>query len=143
MNISHQLAHASGIWRDAPPASTEAIAALVAQAPIELPSSYLELLLVSNGGEGDLSVNPDWFSLWPAQDVMQHNESYQIAEYLPGFFGFGSNGGGELLAFDARHSKPWPIVMIPFIPMEVTEAVQISTGFDEFIFYIGEPENDR
>ena len=58
-------------------------------------------------------------------------------EFVPGFFGFGSNGGGELLAFDVRGSCPWPIVMIPFIPMEVDEAIKVAGSFDELIYLIG------
>jgi hypothetical protein len=68
---------------------------------------------------------------------LRQNAGYKVSEFIPGFFGFGSNGGGELLAFDTRGSEPWPIVMIPFIPMDVNEARQIASSFDEFVFAIG------
>lgn len=143
MSIADQIANPQGVWRGAPPASKEFIAELVAKAPIKFPITYLELLLVSNGGEGDISVEPGWFAPWPAQEVMQHNAGYQVADNLPGFFGFGSNGAGELLAFDARRSQPWPVVMVPFIPMETNEVVQIARDFDEFAKAIGASAKDR
>lgn len=49
----------------------------------------------------------------------------------------------ELLAFDARGSQPWPVVMVPFLPMETDEVVQIAGDFDEFTKAIGVPEDDR
>lgn len=143
MNVTDHLSGISGIWRGCVPAPAGVITSLVAVAPIALPESYVALLAVTNGGEGDLGIEPGWIDLWPAEEVMSANAEYAVAENLPGLFGFGSNGGGELLAFDARRSPPWPIVMIPFIPMEVAEAVQIAQGFDELLLEIGEPANDR
>ena len=143
MSFADHVANAPGIWRSAHPADKEAIAALRAAAPIELPVTYLEMLAVTNGGEGDLGIKPGWFAPWPAEDVIRLNAGYQVADNLPKLFGFGSNGGGELIAFDTRDSQPWPIVMVPFVPMEMTEAVLIARDFDEFSNAIGVPEDDH
>lgn len=62
-------------------------------------------------------MDPGWFQLWPAEKVIEYNNSYKVAENVPGFFGFGSSGGGEMLAFDMRGGKPRKVVMIPFIVM--------------------------
>ena len=102
-----------------------------------LPGSYLAQLAASNGGEGELGVEPGWISFWPAEEVVGLNATYRIAELLPGFFGFGSDGGGELLAFDVRSQEPFPVVMVPFIPMDAEEAVQIVRSFDELRPLIG------
>ena len=51
--------------------------------------------------EGGLSVEPGWFQLWPPAEIERWNREYQVAEFAPEFLGFGSSGGGELLAFDA------------------------------------------
>lgn len=143
MNVAEHLASAPGIWRPALPAPAAEIAALVGDAPLRLPKGYLELLAVTNGGEGDLGVKPGWLAIWPASEVMQNNAGYQVADNTPGLLGFGSNGGGELLAFDARGSEPWPVAMVPFIPMQIDEAIQIAPEFDKFLEAIGVPENDR
>ena len=62
-----------GVWRFAKPASDDAIAALRASAPVGIPSSYYNFLRITNGGEGDLGVDPGWFAPWPAEHVVQNN----------------------------------------------------------------------
>ena len=57
-------------------------------------------------------------------------------EALPGFFGFGSNGGGELLAFELS-SPEAPVFMVPFIPLEATEAVLVAPSFLAFVSLFG------
>lgn len=52
---------------------------------------------------------------------------------MPGPFGFGSSGGGELLAFDTRRGSPWPVVMVPFIVMEEAAIVKIAEDFAGFL----------
>ena len=53
---------------------------------------------------------------------------YKTAEYVPGYIGFGSSGGGELFAFD----KSFRIVMIPFIPMNEDEAILLAESWEVF-----------
>jgi hypothetical protein len=55
-----------------------------------------------------------------------------VAEFAPGLFAFGTNGGGEAFAFDLRTST-MPIVMVPFIGMELSEARSIGTTFNGFL----------
>ena len=81
-------------------------------------------------------------STWPAEEVIALNKSYEVEQNVPGFFGIGSNGGGELLAFDARSGKPWEVVMIPFIPMTVEEAIVIAKDFGVFIQAMGHEYED-
>ncbi len=100
-----------GVWRFAKPASDDAIAALRVSAPVGIPSSYYNFLRITNGGEGDLGVDPGWFAPWPAEHVVQNNRQYQLAEWVPGLFGFGSNGGGECFAFDFRETGCGRIVV--------------------------------
>jgi hypothetical protein len=102
-----------------------------------LPDSYLAFLGFSNGGEGPLAVAPGWFVIWSAEEVLESNQGYQVDKELPGFFGFGSNGGGELFAFDARSPQPWKIVMIPFIPLQERYAVVVAESFEQFVKAIG------
>jgi hypothetical protein len=140
MDIVETLRDGLPGWTIRPPgASPEAIDALAAASPIALPAEYVNLLRFSNGGEGALGVEPGWFVIWPAEEVMENNRGYNLAEWLPGFFGFGSNGGGELLAFDTRCGEPWSVVMVPFIPPDPAEAVTIATNFPMFLLVVGHP----
>lgn len=120
-------------WKSRLPASAAAIQALLVESGVELPGAYLLLLGVSNGGEGELAVEPGWFQLWQAEEVLARNADYQVAQHAPGFFAFGSSGGGELLALDMRGNKPWQVVMIPVIPMAASEAVVIAQDCEGFL----------
>ncbi len=102
-----------------------------------LPEAYYCFLLYSDGGAGKISIEPGWFQIWPSTEVIALNKGYEIEKNIPGFFGFGSNGGGELLAFDLRSNKKCELVMIPFIPMSEDEAIVIANDFEEFIKAIG------
>jgi hypothetical protein len=130
---------ASGIWWPKEPAPRGAIETLRASAPIRLPRPYLRYLESSNGAEGDLGVQPGWIALWRAEDVLELNDGYKVQESLPGFFGFGSNGAGELFAFDVRGEMPYPIVMVPFIGMTLEDVVRIAASFDELVAQFGLP----
>ena len=135
INIAEILKDA--VWDTKEPAKHESIKSLVANVGKDLPSEYLALLRYSDGGEGNLDIDPGWLQLWSSEEVLEHNRGYEIAENMPGFFGFGSSGGGELLAFDTRFGKPWKVVMIPFIPMSAKEAIVTAKDFEEFIQAIG------
>ena len=54
-------------------------------------------------------------------------------------FGFGSNGGGELFAFDTRTAQPWKVYMIPFISMDEEEALLVAEDVATFAHAIGQP----
>lgn len=133
-----------GIWRPDPPASEAAIQKLLADCGLALPAAYLDHLRQSNGGEGDLAVQPCWVCFWSAEQIVEYNKDYEVAEYAPGFFGFGSNGGGELLAFKVSDSPDWPIYMIPFEIMEEEFAERVAENFQEFWALVGyEYEDDE
>jgi hypothetical protein len=102
-----------------------------------LPKAYLSFLLYSDGGEGKINLGPGWFHIWSSIEVIALNKGYEIGENIPGFFGFGSSGGSELLAFDMRKNKKCELVMIPFIPMSEEKAISIAKDFEEFIWAIG------
>ena len=93
-------------WGRAEPASEEAIEALKKFASFELPEDYLTFLRLSNGGEGELGVQPYWFQIWRAEEVAKWNQGYEIAEYFPGYFAFGGSGGGDWLAFRETGDDP-------------------------------------
>jgi hypothetical protein len=130
-------------WDREPPASEEAVKELVEQSGLDLPEDYLSFLKFSNGGEGHINIQPGWFRIWHAEEVIETNEDYELNEDLPGFFGFGSSGGGEMLAFDMRDTKPWPVVMIPFGALEEEFAIKIAVDFLAFADAIGREMKDE
>ncbi len=136
------LINLSPNWKKEGPASDEAIQSLLESSTHKLPQEYLALLKISNGGEGELGIEPGWLQLWPAEQVIEHNQGYEVQNRVPGFFGFASSGGGELLAFDTRAEQPWKIYMIPFGCMEEENAILIAESLMAFTSAIGQPIDD-
>ena len=128
-------------WYAQPPASPEAIATLRARSGLDLPPAYLAFLERSNGGGGDLGIDSGWVSLWPAEEVVELNRGYEVQQWISDFFGFASNGGGELFAFDTRTPHPWNVYMLPFIPMDEDEAILGADDFATFAQVIGRSQD--
>jgi hypothetical protein len=120
------------MWNREGSASAEALAALRKRFPA-LPADYFALLGESNGGEGELGVEPGWFQLWPAEEVASNNNEYEVARVLPGFIAFGGNGGGELLAFTPQLG----ICSIPAIVVSEEDALPVATDIREFVSAMG------
>ena len=96
-----------------------------------LPTDYLDFLARSNGGEG--FVGREYLILWKAEEIVTFNSDYQVAEFAPGIILFGSSGGGEGYAFDAREMK-FPVVRVPFIGLDLKYAEAVAPSFSEMIF---------
>jgi SMI1-KNR4 cell-wall len=145
MSVISEIQGRGGIWRSAPAASVVALSELRLAAPVVLPESYFEFLRFSNGGEGDLGVEPGWFAPWPAEDVIRNNLGYGVARSVPWLFGFGSNGGGEMFGFDCRSASEIQIVMVPFIGMDSESVATVAANFEQFLSLCGlqAPRNDR
>jgi hypothetical protein len=93
------------------------------------PDEYVRYCAGDGPKEGGLSVDPGWFQLWSPTEIEQLNRDYHVEEFAPGFFGFGSSGGGELLAFDAGGR----VFMIPFVGMSADEARPVADTWAEFV----------
>jgi hypothetical protein len=128
----------NGEWHRSLGASESALTELRAAAPQVLPEEYYLLLRLSNGGEGLLPVGPFNFVLDAVEVVLDPWQISYYAQIAPDMFVFGSNGGGELVAFDLRgKSPPWPIVYFDAIAPE--ESVQsVAENFTAFVSLIGE-----
>jgi hypothetical protein len=138
MSISEVAKSNARKWMPAGPASENAIASLVRDLGFDLPADYLEFLRFSNGGCGDIPVQPWCFdSLWTAEELIGCNRDYEVARYCPGFFGIGSSGGGEMFAFDMRGPQPWPVVVVPFIGMETDSALLVAPDLRSFVSMFG------
>src|SRR5271156_5392423 len=90
-----------------PPSDAAAIRRFETEAGFRVPHGYARFLKQANGGEG--FIGNAYVILWPVEELLEMNRAYQVAEYAPGLFLFGSDGGGEGLAFDTR-SDAMPMV---------------------------------
>lgn len=109
-----------------PEASDESLQHLKEIKSFELPDDYLSCLVEANGGEG--FIGEEYLILWKIEELEQFNREYEVETYAPGLFLFGSNGGGEGFGFDTR-SKPYKIVQVPFIGMDLKYAKHVADNF--------------
>jgi hypothetical protein len=133
------LSDPSASWSRRPPASELAIEQLRNNCGFALPSEYVTFLQFSNGGEGTLCIEPWYFQLQRAEEVIAYNRGYQTERFLPGFFAIGSNGGDEMLAILKDRGSPCPVYMVPFIPMNAEDSVEIAFDFELFAMCLGQP----
>jgi hypothetical protein len=96
---------------------------------IELPEDYWAYLesdeVVS---EGFADGFPGYFSLWHPDEIEESNLALDVVARAPGFLGFGSNGAGEMLAFDTKGT----VYSLPMIGMEPRYATKIADSWTEF-----------
>jgi hypothetical protein len=95
---------------------------------MQLPKQFLAFLQNSKPKEGELSVDPWWYQIWPTEEIEELNKSYEVVTNAPSFIGFGSSGGGEMLAFNATGQ----VYMIPFIGMCDADAKLIADSWEAF-----------
>ena len=113
-----------------PPSDVSSIRRFETEARLRLPEDYAEFLQEMDGGEG--FVGNAYVILWRVGELLEMNKSYQVADYAPGLFLFGSDGGGEAFAFDTR-SDAKPVVSVPFVGMELKLAHPIASNFSAFL----------
>jgi hypothetical protein len=94
-----------------------------------IPPDYISYFAGDGPKEGALRVQPGWFQLWAPNQIEKLNQDYEVQEYAPEFLGFGSSGGGEMLAFDEHGA----VFMIPFIGMASDEAMPVAGSWREFV----------
>jgi hypothetical protein len=111
------------------PASSEALASLRAGLPKPLPEGYMAFLTRANGGEG--FIGDRYVQLWKAEELGEMNLIYKTAEFFPGLFFIGSDGGGEAYAFDLSR-RDGTVFEVPFVGFP-TDARAIANSFDSFL----------
>ena len=115
-----------------PAIEVEKIQQVVRAINLDLPSEYLEIFLLMNGGEGFIGEN--YCRFYAIEDLLPFNEAFSVKEFAPELFIFGSNGGGEAFAFHTR-SNPFSIVEIPFIPMDMKLVKLLGNTMSEFFYH--------
>jgi hypothetical protein len=115
----------SEYWSD-PPADPDVLARLVEELGVDLPIDYLDFRRLHNGGE--FAIGNNCLIFWKAEELSEINRDYEVQESAPGIFIFGGNGGGEAYGFFTLQS-PMPVVIIPFITMDLEDAIPVAESF--------------
>jgi hypothetical protein len=113
------------------PATQEQIDKLQDELSIALPVDYVDFALVTNGADGAVGGG-GYLSLWRIDEIAQFNKDYRVSDFAPGLVLFGSDGGGEAFAFDARDAS-MAIVQVPFVGMSLSEVQPLAKNFNDFL----------
>ena len=117
-------------------ATPQQLQSLTQQFPV-IRDDYLEFLRVCNGAEGPIGDN--YIVLWPSSDVLELNEAYAVAEFAPGLLLIGTDGGNEGFGLDLR-DRDVPIVQIPLVGMDWSEAKVVGRDLTQFLQHCAAPE---
>ncbi len=101
-----------------------------------MPAEYANFLAASDGGEG--FVGETYIVLWKAGELDELNDDFNVAASAPGLVMFGTDGGEEGFAFDARGA----VVMIPITAMDPATARPVGGSFREFLDRLAAGETD-
>ena len=115
------------IDKNMPPTSNE-VESFLKAIDFSLPIGLLEFFKEANGA--DVSSETKYIVLWPLTDLIPLNELYNVNEYAPDFFIFGSDGSDTAYAVKKGTSH---IFEMPFIGMSNEESTFICESFDSFI----------
>ena len=64
-----------------------------------LPDDYLEFMSEHDGGEGPIGKN-SYGRFYRMEELQEVNDGYEVAKWWPGHIVFGTDGGGELCAYN-------------------------------------------
>jgi hypothetical protein len=109
------------------PPSISDVNAFLTNIDFELPKGFIEFFSQSNGAV--IRGKNVYVELWPITSMIEFNKNYKSDEYAPGFFIFGSNGGGTAYFFE---KKTGYIYEREFIAMPA-DASFICKSFTEFL----------
>ncbi|HEY2580162.1 MAG TPA: SMI1/KNR4 family protein [Mucilaginibacter sp.] len=99
----------------------------------ELPKGFIEFFSLSNGALIRGKSENVYVILWPLTDMVKLNEEYKVDEFAPGFFIFGSDGGGTAYCIEKNTSC---IYNMQFIGMS-EDLTFICKTFAEFLQTLG------
>ena len=88
----------------------------------------------SNGAEG--SIGQSYLVVWPADEIVELNQTYRVDDFAPGLVLFGGDGGNTGYAFDKRSVSP-RIVEVPLMGMDLNAAEYCGASFVEFLRHVG------
>jgi hypothetical protein len=105
------------------------------QAGVHFDDEYVSFLAENNGGEGLIGPN-SYVILWRIEELLELNEAYEVVEYAPGLFLFGSDGGGDAYGFDVKSGA---VVSVPFVGMDASLVNVIAPNFRGFLEALDAP----
>jgi hypothetical protein len=109
------------------PASKEELFIFINTTGLTLPIVYQELLLVTNG-----LTTPSGVVLYGTEDVIERNETWEVAKYAPGFIAIGDDSGGRVLIMSECDNFT-SVLIVDSGDMNPVNATILTTNFVDWI----------
>lgn len=100
---------------------------------IPWPDDYRSYMLETGGGEG--WVGGGYLALWPVEELVEINGP-TVQEFEPELVGIGTDGAGELFAYDTSQGTP-QLVMTPLVDLARSSWIAIGS-FHELLVRLAE-----
>lgn len=124
-----------------PPATEQAIIAMLNGVATNLPQDYLDFLRTTNGATG---IGPDiWVNIAPAEEVVETTLGYGAFKYAPGLILVGTDGLGNVLGIDVRSgdTKSMRYVRLDPVWLEL-DTGSVQNNCDSFFALLREIANE-
>jgi len=121
-------------WVSNPGATSSPIDQLAQKFGSRLPDQYIEWMRQSDG------ARISHYHLWPIDVVLE--DGYGAHEFGPHLVFFGTNGCGELFAFDER-GLPGEVSMVHSVSNWKTDVVVIAVSFPHFLARVERAANTQ
>ncbi|TDO68885.1 SMI1/KNR4 family protein SUKH-1 [Flavobacterium chryseum] len=108
--------------------TSEEVEIFLKQVNFILPEGFLDFFKEADGAE--ISTDEKYVILWALTEMIQLNVDYNVEEYAPEFFIFGSDGGDTAFAIEKNTGD---IYEMPFIGMSKEESIFVNKSFSDFI----------
>ena len=95
---------------------------------MQLPDDFIAYLRCDAPGFGGRGHLPVGFELWDESDLESFNTEYEVSKHAAGFYGIGSHGDGEMLAF----GPDGKVYALPFPGMEPKAARLLAACWTDF-----------
>jgi hypothetical protein len=102
-------------------------------APPNLPRTYVRFLEACDAARGKIPYETGYIEFFSVERVLDENRASHVAESLPGFFAFGSDGGDELYVFDLRKEDGAPVCSVSAKAGSISTVSPITNSFSEFL----------
>ena len=95
-----------------------------------LPLEYLDCLQWSDGLEGHVGGG-GYLRLWSARSALHFNSAYNVPEFLPSVFLFGTDAAALGYGFDRRN--PGRVLSVELAALDDEYLTDVAASFNEFV----------
>ncbi|MBX9623174.1 MAG: SMI1/KNR4 family protein [Gemmataceae bacterium] len=120
------LSRIPGLISVNPPGSAAAIRAAADRLAAALPDEYAAFLAEADG------LLANHFVLYSAADLPERNDTYEVAEYAPGYVTIGNDNGGRAIVMRGGPG-PSPVCLVGHGTMQPADMVAVSPSLADWI----------